>query len=82
MPPCEECAKPAQLLSENRIAWQAWQICHEMGREEFGGIMQASETIAVLETLGGDMEDLDRVCVIERLFQELNPQEEKEPKGP
>lgn len=40
--------------------------------------MQASEVIAVLEALGGTIEDLDRVRVLERLYHEINPREDKE----
>lgn len=42
--------------------------------------MQASQVVAMLEVLDGTIEDLDRVRVIERLYHEINPREDKEGK--
>jgi hypothetical protein len=62
----------------NQTAWQAWHICHEMGRDGYAGIMQANQVIAVLEALDGTTEDLRKVQTIERLYRELNPREKKD----
>lgn len=78
-PPCEECPRP-ELLPENRLAVRAWQICHVMGREGMAGIMQAANVVAVLQMLGGDELDLEKVMVIEEVYQRLRA--EKDGKRP
>lgn len=41
------------------------------------GIMQAANVVAVLEALGGTEEDLEKVMLLESIYQEKRPKEEK-----
>lgn len=67
-PPCDECGKP-ELFTSNALAWRVWQMCNVMGREGFGGMLQATNVLALLSALGGSEDDLEKVMIIESYYQ-------------
>ena len=65
------------LLPENELAVKVWQICHVMGREGMAGIMQAVNVVAVLSAYRGTVKDLEKVMLLERIYQETRPRDKK-----
>lgn len=73
--PCEECPdKPVALFASNALAWQAWAILNEMGRPFAVGMaviplhVPPDRMRLEVEARGGDEDDFDKVCMIERIM--------------
>lgn len=61
----------------NEVAWQAWKICHRAGRDGMSGQMLADQIFSVTTSLGGDVEDVERVLSFEEIHQQNKEDKEE-----
>lgn len=62
-----ECPRPDHLFAVNALAWRAWDLCDQAGREGFSGGLRIESVITTLGALDGCEGDLDKVLAIEAI---------------